>query len=133
MDNKVKRKEIRLTQKEYDKLLQMAAASGRSVSEYIRAKLFGGEKATINAVEFLKVYKTQIYEMQKIGNNINQLAHYANVCIKSGMLSEAVVQEMNQTIGELKMCVTVCQVIGRRFFVSGKYGLSGYFRLAEHG
>lgn len=101
MDNKVKRKEIRLTQKEYDKLLQMAAASGKSVSEYIRAKLFGGEKATINAVEFLKVYKTQIYEMQKIGNNINQLAHYANVCIKSGMLSEAVVQEMDQRLGEL--------------------------------
>lgn len=101
MDNKVKRKEIRLTQKEYDKLLQMAAASGRSVSGYIRAKLFGGEKATINAVEFLKEYRKQIYEMHKTGNNINQLAHYANTCIKSGKLSEAVVQEMNQRFGEL--------------------------------
>ena len=101
MDNKVKRKEIRLTQKEYDKLLQMAAASGKSVSGYIRAKLFGGEKATINAVEFLKEYRKQIYEMHKTGNNINQLAHYANTCIKSGKLSEAVVQEMNQRFGEL--------------------------------
>ena len=101
MDNKVKRKEIRLTQKEYDKRLQMAAASGRSVSGYIRAKLFGGEKATINAVKFLKEYRKQIYEMHKTGNNINQLAHYANTCIKSGKLSEAVVQEMNQRFGEL--------------------------------
>lgn len=101
MDNKVKRKEIRLTQKEYDKLLQMAAASGKSVSEYIRAKLFGGEKATINAVEFLKEYRKQIYEMHKTGNNINQLAHYANICIKSGKLSESVVQEMNRRLGEL--------------------------------
>ncbi len=32
---------------------------------------------------------------------INQLAHYANICIKSGKLSEAVVQEMNQWLGEL--------------------------------
>ncbi len=101
MDNKVRRKEIRLTQKEYDKLLQMAAASGKSVSGYIRAKLFGGEKATINAVEFLKEYRKQIYEMHKAGNNINQLAHYANICIKSGKLSEAVVQEMNRRLGEL--------------------------------
>lgn len=101
MDNKVKRKEIRLTQKEYDKLLQMATASGKTVSEYIRTKLFGGEKATINAVGFLEVYRKQIYEMHKTGNNINQLAHYANVCIKSGKLSEAAVQEMNQRLGEL--------------------------------
>ena len=101
MDNKVKRKEIRLTQKEYDKLLQMAATSGKSVSGYIRAKLFGVEKATINAVGFLEEYRKQIYEMHKTGNNINQLAHYANICIKSGKLSEAVVQEMNQRFGEL--------------------------------
>lgn len=101
MDNKVKRKEIRLTQKEYDKLLQMATASGKSVSGYIRAKLFGGEKATINAVEFLKEYRKQIYEMHKTGNNINQLAHYANICIKSGKLSETIVREMDQRIGEL--------------------------------
>ena len=80
---------------------EQAAASGRSVSEYIRAKLFGGEKATINAVGFLEEYRKQIYEMHKTGNNINQLAHYANICIKSGKLSEAVVQEMNQRFGEL--------------------------------
>ena len=90
-----------MTDKEKIKLSEMAASSGRNVSEYIRAKLFGGEKATINAVEFLKTYQMQIYEMQKIGNNINQLAHYANICIKSGMLSEAVVQEMDQRLGEL--------------------------------
>ena len=84
MNNKVRRKEIRLTQKEYDQLEKMVASSGMNVSEYIRAKLFGGERATINAVEFLQVYKKQIYEMQKTGNNINQLAHYANICIKNG-------------------------------------------------
>ncbi len=39
--------------------------------------------------------------MNKTGNNINQLAHYANICIKSGKLSESVVQEMNRRLGEL--------------------------------
>ena len=53
-------------------------------------------------------------EMQKIGNNINQLAHYANICIKSGVVSEAVVQEMNQTIGELTKIEIKLEDIMRR-------------------
>lgn len=101
MENRTNMVKVRMTDKEKIKLSEMAASSGRNVSEYIRAKLFGGEKATINAVGFLEVYRKQIYEMHKTGNNINQLAHYANVCIKSGKLSEAVVQEMNQRLGEL--------------------------------
>lgn len=95
---------FRMTTEEKKLLHQMASESGRTVSGYIRAKLFGGEKATINAVEFLKEYKAQIHEMQKIGNNINQLTHYANICINSGKLSEAVVQEMNEKLGELIHC-----------------------------
>ena len=100
-NNRIRRIEIRLTQKEYDQLEKMVASFGRSVSGYIRAKLFRGECATINAVEFLRLYKMQLYEMQKTGNNINQLAHYANICIKNGKLSETVIQEMNQRLGEL--------------------------------
>lgn len=95
---------FRMTTGEKKLLHQLASESGRTVSGYIRAKLFGGEKATINAVEFLKEYKAQIHEMQKIGNNINQLTHYANICINSGKLSEAVVQEMNEKLGELIHC-----------------------------
>ena len=95
---------FRMTTEEKKLLHQLASESGRTVSGYIRAKLFGGEKATINAVEFLKEYKAQIHEMQKIGNNINQLTHYANICINSGKLSEAVVQEMNEKLGELLHC-----------------------------
>ena len=95
---------FRMTAEEKKLLHQLASESGRTVSGYIRAKLFGGEKATINAVEFLKEYKAQIHEMQKIGNNINQLTHYANICINNGKLSEAVVQEMNERLGELIHC-----------------------------
>ena len=95
---------FRMTAEEKKLLHQLSSDSGRTVSGYIRAKLFGGEKATINAVEFLKEYKAQIHEMQKIGNNINQLTHYANICINSGKLSEAVVQEMNERLGELIHC-----------------------------
>jgi conjugal transfer/entry exclusion protein len=93
-----------MTDKEKIKLQEMAEKSGRSVSSYIRAKLFGGEAATINAVEFLEQYKTQIHEMQKIGNNINQLAHYANICKNSNKLSEDVVNEMNDHMADLVRC-----------------------------
>ena len=95
---------FRMSSEEAAELKKMASASGRTVSAYIRAKLFGGERATINAVEFLKQYKAQIHEMQKIGNNINQLAHYANICKNQGVLSEDVVREMNQRTGELIEC-----------------------------
>ena len=114
MESMKKRIWFRMTDEEKSRLQEMASSSGRTVSGYIRAKLFGGEKATINAVEFLKEYKTQIHEMQKIGNNINQLTHYANICIKSGTLSEAVVQEMNQTIGELTKIEIKLEDIMRR-------------------
>ena len=114
MESMKKRIWFRMTDEEKSRLQEMASNSGRTVSGYIRAKQFGGERATINAVEFLKEYKTQIHEMQKIGNNINQLAHYANICIKSGVVSEAVVQEMNQTIGELTKIEIKLEDIMRR-------------------
>ena len=103
-DDKLTQYNFRMTSDEKKQLKEMAAKSGRTVSAYIRAKLFGGEVATINAVEFLKGYTTQIYEMQKIGNNVNQLAHYANICIKGGVLSEDVVKQMDEYLGELVEC-----------------------------
>ena len=114
MESMKKRIWFRMTDEEKSRLQEMASNSGRTVSGYIRAKLFGGERATINAVEFLKEYKTQIHEMQKIGNNINQLTHYANICIKSGVVSEAVIQEMNQTIGGLTKIEIKLEDIMRR-------------------
>lgn len=103
-DDRLTQYNFRMTAPEKKKLKEMADKSGRSVSAYIRAKLFGGEVATINAVEFLKGYTTQIYEMQKIGNNVNQLAHYANICIKGGVLSEDVVKTMDDYLGQLVEC-----------------------------
>lgn len=103
-DNKLTQYNFRMTANEKKQLKEMATKSGRTVSAYIRAKLFGGEVATINAVQFLEGYKQQIYEMHKIGNNINQLAHYANICKNGGVLSEEVVKEMNKYIGELVVC-----------------------------
>lgn len=105
---------FRMTEEEKKLLRQKAEQSGRTVSEYIRAKLFGGERATINAVEFLAQYKIQLFEMKKIGNNINQLAHYANTCNKQGVLSEKIVQEMNQRFGELIECERALEELHRK-------------------
>lgn len=92
---------FRLTSEERKQLREMAKQSGLKESSYIRCKLFHGEAATINAVEFLKTYKQQIYEMDKIGNNINQLAHYANICILNNKLDPLVIEEMNGLLGQL--------------------------------
>ena len=37
---------FRMTDEDKSRLQEMASSSGRTVSGYIRAKLFGGEKAT---------------------------------------------------------------------------------------
>lgn len=105
---------FRMTEEEIGQLRKMAQESGRTVSAFIRAKLFGGEKATINAVEFLKEYKAQIHELQKIGNNINQLAHYANICMNSGQLSQSVVEEMNEKMGDLIRCERAIESLERK-------------------
>lgn len=95
---------FRMSDSEKEALVRLAAASGLAVSAYIRTKLFHGEKTAINAVEFMKQYKQQVFQLSKIGNNINQLAHYANICISKEASNVGIIEEMNKRLGELILC-----------------------------
>ena len=87
---------FRFTENERLELEKSAAQMGVSVSQYVRTRIFKSEVSTINAVEFLKVYREQVHELKKIGNNINQLTRYANYIEEAGQVSPQIIEEMNK-------------------------------------
>ena len=64
---------LRLTQAEYERLKKLADQTGWSVSELIRNEISGKKKITGKGD-----IKRLLYEINKIGHNLNQVAKYVN-------------------------------------------------------
>ena len=71
------RLELRLTQKEY-KQLQDESAGYKTLSEYVRHKTFDKGIDLVDPKELIRTMDELYLEMKRIGNNINQFAHYVN-------------------------------------------------------
>ena len=100
-DKKVKTVLWRVTEEEYRELNKVAAEAGKSVSGVLRARVFHGKEAKmINATEFLKEYKESGVEQKRIGNNLNQLAKYANSVEKAGRYEIGIIEEKNRLMKE---------------------------------
>lgn len=104
MENRVKRLWIRITESEDKEIKRCAEKMGVSVSKYLRTRIFKSEASLINAVDFLKEYKERVYELKKIGNNINQLARYANHAEKAGQFDPVVIEELNKYLQDFIRC-----------------------------
>jgi predicted DNA-binding protein len=65
---------LRLTPNEYDQVKKIANELGYSVSEYIRKRILG-KREKITPKQDLKIIA---YELNRIGNNLNQIAKYVN-------------------------------------------------------
>jgi len=65
---------LRLTEKEYEKLKTKADELGYSVSELIRKKVLGNRERLAPRQDI----KLFAYELNRIGNNLNQIAKYVN-------------------------------------------------------
>ena len=115
MENKTKRLEIRLTESENQQLLEAATIAGLSVSSYVRRKTLQGELGVMDSFEFVKLYNQYLYELRKIGNNINQLAHYANILLANDVYSEDVVKEMTNQLRALTTVQMRIEDIENRF------------------
>ena len=70
---KEKRVTIRLTQEEYEKLKEKANTLGITTSAYIR-KILGNREKVLT-----KCDKELLYELNRIGNNLNQIAKHCNI------------------------------------------------------
>ena len=72
------KKEVRLTSAEWTAVQErMQVCKSSSFSDYSRKMLINGYVVVVDDSEELKAL---IYEINRIGNNINQIAHVANSC-----------------------------------------------------
>lgn len=83
-------------------LREQAAKAGLEVSEYVRRKIFHGEIGVMDALQFIKQQGEYTHELAKIGTNINQLAHYANVLANNNQYSKEVIEQMRIEMRQLK-------------------------------
>ena len=96
MDNRNRKITIRFDEATHKEITKQAESANLSVSEYIRRLLFGRAVTLINVREFLPILKSSIAEQQQTGNNINQLARYANYAEKNGIVNDEIIVEFNR-------------------------------------
>lgn len=82
---------IRVTKQEKDKLIKKSKKAEMSLSEYLIEQ---GLERDIVVIEYFKHF---IYELRKIGNNINQLTHLAN----SGAIHTVDLSNVKQELGKV--------------------------------
>lgn len=91
-----KKIDARFTESEYAQILALENVLGISKTEIIRVRaLSGTTQLVINAREMIAQLDHIGAELARVGNNINQLAKYANSLQKRGMLSEQIVERFN--------------------------------------
>lgn len=111
MAEKVNRKRsknvsFRLTPEEYDLLMQNVSASGLSLSGYAVETLIKN-RATITNTDSLK---QAMVEVRRVGNNLNQLAHRANMGEFIGLPEiEAMKGEYDEVWQQLRQCLQELQ------------------------
>jgi len=86
--NKNKRVTIRLTDVEHKNFTKQANELGINLSEFIRLKL-----NNINKIKTSKCDKNLVYEINRIGLNLNQIAKYTN---SKKVLDKLVMEELIQ-------------------------------------
>jgi len=94
---KDRRVTIRLTQDEYDKLSQQAKALDITLSQLLRKKLGNRESFTT------KCDKELLYEINRIGNNLNQIAKHCNINKSVDKLVLKSLVEIERKINEIIM------------------------------
>ena len=88
---KTRKLQLHVTELEYANIKLLYCASGKkTVSDFMRVLILDKNKSNsiINKVELIKHLDVIGNEIGRIGNNINQLAKYANIQIKSGKVDQ---------------------------------------------
>ena len=90
----------RLTEEEFDRLVNMERHLNLNRTEIIRSRVLHNSTAVlVNADDLLKLLNMQGTEMGRAGNNINHLAGHAIVLNKQGLLNESVIRDFNELFG----------------------------------
>jgi hypothetical protein len=77
-NNKTKRIFFRCTEAEYSKIERMAKPYG-SISKLLRECLFSKKRVFIDPQSFLQGMNALTTAVNRVGNNVNQIAHFLNI------------------------------------------------------
>lgn len=81
---------IRFTEDEFLKLTE-SAKNYKSVSEYIRVRAFKNGSSLLNPIELIRALDEVCLEINRVGNNINQIAKYINQ--RKGITNDGLIKE----------------------------------------
>lgn len=103
-ENRTRSIKVRLTPSELDKLEELAQEnSAKNLSDFIRQVIFTGKfKTTIQAQN----YERLLYEVNKIGNNINQIAKLCNI---NGGVDIQVLEQLSKVEELLDILIEECE------------------------
>lgn len=91
--------DARFTEAEYRQVEEMEKALGLKKTELIRKRLLDNSSGLlVNTKELLKKLDAISLELARMGNNINQLAKYANRLGKHGVLAPQVALSLKELL-----------------------------------
>ena len=92
---RTKKIDVRFTEEEFDLILAMENSSGMKKADLIRKKLlYEGGRMVMDSKAMMDNLDATGLELSRAGNNINQLARYANILNRDGLLSAVVVDRL---------------------------------------
>ena len=89
---------FRLSQEESEKMLDKIQQSGYSKSEFFRDIALKNKTKVIAKEDTIKI----IYHHNKMGNNLNQIAHGINKALLSGQINDELFRQMLRELNLIK-------------------------------
>jgi hypothetical protein len=90
---RIKKIDARFTEKEYAVVLELEKTLGIRKTDLVRMRVLNQSKnVVLNAKEMIQLLDSIGGELGRSGNNINQLARYANILKKKGVLSPVITE-----------------------------------------
>jgi hypothetical protein len=117
-----KKIDVRFTGDEFELILKLEKTLGISKADLIRNRILrGSDRVIVNAEQLIGSLDLLGTEMGRAGNNINQLARYANVLNRQGILSVVVAERFNILLVNYQELQKQLEVLLRRMIrLAGK-------------
>lgn len=94
---------VRCTEEEYQKLLKKSKHFG-TASSYLRMMIFDSRKNIIDPQSLLKMVNEYSAAINRVGNNINQIAKHMNMASKTNIVDLEIIARSEQPIKDF-VCV----------------------------
>jgi uncharacterized protein (DUF1778 family) len=100
-DKRLKKIDVRFTEEEFAVITELEKTLGITRTDLVRQRVLANARPVIvNARELIVLLNDIGRELGRSGNNINQLAKYANILTKSDAISPVVIERFNMLFAE---------------------------------